>query len=63
MILFLNKWAIMKSLKKNWPSKEYFYKSLTGEKFSYKESDHVLKVWNKFEMKTMKDYHDLYYLK
>ena len=21
--------------------------------------EHVLKVWNKFEMKTMKDYHEL----
>ena len=32
----------MKSLKKNWPSKEYFYKLLTGEKFSDEESDKSL---------------------
>ena len=46
--------------KKQLPSKEKFYNSLTGKKISNKEYDHVLKVWNKLEMKTMKDYHDLY---
>ena len=30
-----------------------------GKKISDKECKHVLKVWNKSEMKTMKDYHDL----
>ena len=42
------------------PSKEKFYKSLTGKEISDKDSEHVLKVWNAFEIKTMKDYHDLY---
>ena len=42
------------------PSKEKFYSSLTGKKISDEEYDHVLKVWNKFEIKTMKDYHDLH---
>ena len=42
------------------PSKERLYSSLTGKKTNDKENDHVLKVWNKFEIKTMKDYHDLY---
>ena len=42
------------------PSKEKFYSSLTGKKISDKEYDQVFNVWNKFEMKTMKDYHDLY---
>ena len=37
-----------------------FYSSLTGEKISDKQYHHVIKVWNKLEMKTMKDYHDLY---
>ena len=37
---------------------EKFYSSLTGKKNSNKEYDHVLKVWNKFEMKTMKNYDD-----
>ena len=41
-------------------SKEKFYSSLTGKKICDKEYDHVLNVWNKFEMKTMKDYHDFY---
>ena len=42
-------------------SKEQFYGSLTGKKFSDKEHDHVLKIWNKLEMKTMKDFHNLYF--
>ena len=46
--------------KEELPSKEMFYSSLNNRKISYKEYDHVLKVWNKFEMKTLKDYHDLY---
>ena len=32
---------------------------LTGRKTSDKEYDHVLKVWSKCEMNTMRDYHDL----
>ena len=46
--------------KEAWHSKEKFYSSLTGKKISDKEYEHVLKVWNKFEMKTTKDYQDLY---
>ena len=46
-------------LKEEFPIKENFYSSLTGRKISDKDNDHILKVWNKFEMKTMKDYHDL----
>ena len=42
------------------PSKGKFYSSLTGKKNSDKEYDHVPKVWNTYQMKTMKDYHDLY---
>ena len=37
------------------PSKEKFYSLLTGKKISGKEYERVLKVWNKFEMKTMKN--------
>ena len=29
-------------------------------KVSDKEYEHVLNIWNKFEMKTLKDYNDLY---
>ena len=42
------------------PSKEKFYSSLADRKISEKKYEHVLNVWKKFEMKTMKDYHDLY---
>ena len=41
-------------------SKEKFYSLITGKKNNEKEYDHVLKVWNKFEMKTRKGYHDIY---
>ena len=41
------------------PSKEKFYSSLTDKKISDKEYEHVLNVWKKFEMKTMKYYYDL----
>ena len=47
-------------LKEKLPSKKKFYSSLTGKKISNKECEHVLKVWNKFEMKMMKDYYDSY---
>ena len=41
------------------PSKERFFSLLTDRKISGKEYEHVLNVWKKFEMKTMKDYHNL----
>ena len=46
--------------KEGLPNKENFYSSLTHRKISDKEYEHVLNVWKKFEMKTMKDYHNLY---
>ena len=46
--------------KEQLPNKEKFYSSLTGKKISDKEYKHALNVWNKFETKTTKDYHDLY---
>ena len=42
------------------PSKEKFYSLLTGSKNSGNEYEHVRKIWNKFDMETMKDYNDLY---
>ena len=39
-------------------SKEKLYSSLTNRKITDKE--YVAIVWNKFEMKTMKSYHNLY---
>ena len=46
--------------KKQLPSKEMFYSSLTKTNISDKEHGHIFNVWNKLEMKTMKDYHSLY---
>ena len=46
--------------KEELPGKERFYSSLANRKISGKEYEHVLNVWKKSEMKTMKDYHDLY---
>ena len=45
--------------KEQLPSKEKLYSLLAGKKISGKEHEYVLKVWDKFEMKTMKDYHNL----
>ena len=42
------------------PSKEKFYSSLTLRKMNDKEYEYVFKVWKKFEMITMKGYHNLY---
>ena len=41
-------------------SREKFYCSLTDKKISDKDYKHAVKVWNVFEIKTMKDYHGLY---
>ena len=49
----------VEKFKKELPSKEKFYSSLTGVKINDKEYEHFLKVWNKFEMKTKKVYHDV----
>ena len=49
----------MKISKKD-PSKEKVYSSLTNRKINTTEYEHVLNVWNKFEMKKVKDYHNLY---
>ena len=43
--------------KEELPTKEKFYSSCTGRKITDKEYEHVLNVWNKYEMK---DYQDLY---
>ena len=50
----------LEKFKEELPSKKKFHSLLTERKISDKEYEHVLNVWNKFEMKTMKGYHDLY---
>ena len=49
-----------KKIKEKVPGKNEFYSSLSGSRISDKEHEHVLKVWDKFEIKTMKDYHEFY---
>ena len=44
--------------KEELPCKEKFYSSFKCKKISDKEYEHVLKVWDKFEMKTLKGYND-----
>ena len=46
--------------KEELPNKEKYYSSLTDRKITDKEYEHVINVWKKIEIKTMKDYHDLY---
>ena len=47
------------NFKEKLPSKEKFCSLLTVKEINDKEYEHVLKVWNKFQIKTMKD-HNLY---
>ena len=46
--------------KEQLPSKERFTSSIIIIKNSDKGYDNVLNIWNKFEMKTILDYHGLY---
>ena len=42
------------------PPKELFYSELNHFHISDEDYEHARKVWNLFQMKTMRDYHDLY---
>ena len=42
------------------PPKSAFYSKLTKQKCSDENYKHAQKIWKEFNMKTMKDYHDLY---
>ncbi|XP_020912011.1 uncharacterized protein LOC110249773 [Exaiptasia diaphana] len=42
------------------PPKEAFYSRLNDTDISEEDYQHAQKVWEAFEMKTMRDYHDLY---
>ena len=48
------------TFKEKWSSKEKYYSSLTDRQNTDKEYEHVINVWEKFEMKTVKNYHDLH---
>ena len=45
---------------KQLPPKEAFYSKLTDEGISDDDYKHAHAVWDEFDMKTFKDYHDLY---
>ena len=44
------------------PPKDAFYSKLTGEGITTEDYQHAHTVWNQFNVKTMKDYHNLYNL-
>ena len=50
--------VVFKNLKKNCPAKKSFM--VCCKEISDKDYEYALKVWNAFEMKVMKNYHDLY---
>ena len=54
--------SVFEIFKAELPSKEKLsvQSLLTDRKISDKEYEHVLSVWNKFEMKRMKDYYNFY---
>ena len=45
---------------KSLPEKEKFYSKLNGKEITEEEYEHAKKVWEKYECKTIGDYHDLY---
>ena len=47
----------LEKFKEQLPNKEKYYSSLTGKNISDKEYEDVIEVWNKFELKAMKDFH------
>ena len=59
----LNPYAYMngfEKFKEEFQSKEKFYSLLTGKKISNKEYELVVKVWDRWEIKAMEDYHNLH---
>ena len=42
------------------PPQKAFFSKLTGKGINNKNYNHVLNVWNSFNMETLKDYHELY---
>ena len=56
----MNMWVVLKKFKERLPSKEKFYSPLMGKEIRDKEYENVVKIWDRFERKTKKDYHDLW---
>ena len=42
------------------PAKEHFYSILNYQDITNDEYDHAEKVWKKFKLKNLDEYHDLY---
>ena len=42
------------------PDKEFFYSELNKEDITKEEYEHAQKVWKKFNIKNLGEYHDLY---
>ena len=51
-------WVVLKSLKKDYQAEKSFM-VCWQVKNSDKEYEHIVKFWDRFEMKVMKDYHNL----
>ena len=56
----MNIFLILKIFNETLHGKNEFSSWLSGKRISDRKYQHVLKVWNKSEMKTMKDYHNFY---
>ena len=52
--------SIEKLLETRLPPKEEFYSQLYDEDISDEDYQHAINVWNTFDCKTIRDYHDLY---
>ena len=52
--------SLDKLLETQLPPKEEFYSQLNDEDISDEDYQHAIKVWNTFECKTIRDYHNLY---
>jgi len=52
--------SFKKLSEKQLPSKEAFYSKLNDENISEENYQHAQKVWKKFNMETMREYHNLY---
>ena len=51
---------IKKLEEENLPPIEEFYNTLNGENISFEDYARAQKIWKKFQLKSMREYHDLY---
>ena len=53
-------WFISKLEYQNLPSKDIFWNDLTNTQIDDEDYEQAVWIWNKFECKTFRDYHDIY---